>query len=77
LTRPEGKLIIQKQYYQQRVMERARPMFAIASAAIAGAGTLQQAVAQDSAFYSGKTLNLVVGYSAGGGYDQYARPRRS
>ena len=48
-------------------------MFAIALAAIAGAGTLQQAVAQDSAFFSGKTLSLVVGYSAGGGYDQYAR----
>ena len=30
------------------------------------------AVAQES-FYSGKTLNIVVGYSAGGGYDQYAR----
>jgi tripartite-type tricarboxylate transporter receptor subunit TctC len=27
--------------------------------------------AQD--FYAGKTINLIVGYSAGGGYDQYAR----
>jgi tripartite-type tricarboxylate transporter receptor subunit TctC len=27
--------------------------------------------AQD--FYAGKTVNLIVGYSAGGGYDQYAR----
>jgi tripartite-type tricarboxylate transporter receptor subunit TctC len=24
-------------------------------------------------FYAGKTVNLIVGYSAGGGYDQYAR----
>ncbi|MDB5543263.1 MAG: tripartite tricarboxylate transporter family receptor [Hyphomicrobiales bacterium] len=24
-------------------------------------------------FYRGKTINIVVGYSAGGGYDQYAR----
>jgi tripartite-type tricarboxylate transporter receptor subunit TctC len=24
-------------------------------------------------FYGGKTINLIVGYSAGGGYDQYAR----
>src|SRR5450432_2444288 len=24
-------------------------------------------------FYRGKTVTLVVGYSAGGGYDQYAR----
>jgi tripartite-type tricarboxylate transporter receptor subunit TctC len=30
--------------------------------------------AQDVAgFYSGKTLRIVVGFSAGGGYDQYAR----
>src|SRR5262245_42924230 len=29
--------------------------------------------AQDGDFYRGKTVNLVVGYSAGGGYDQYAR----
>ena len=28
--------------------------------------------AQDS-FYKGKTVTIVVGYSAGGGYDQYAR----
>ncbi len=32
---------------------------------------VREAVAQD--FYSGKTINLIVGYSAGGGYDQYAR----
>jgi tripartite-type tricarboxylate transporter receptor subunit TctC len=36
----------------------------LASAAIAAA--------QES-FYKGKTVTLVVGYSAGGGYDQYAR----
>ena len=29
--------------------------------------------AQDNDFYRGKTVTLVVGYSAGGGYDQYAR----
>ncbi len=33
---------------------------------------IQHAAAQDS-FYKGKTVTLVVGYSAGGGYDQYAR----
>jgi tripartite-type tricarboxylate transporter receptor subunit TctC len=32
----------------------------------------QPAPAQDS-FFKGKTVSLVVGYSAGGGYDQYAR----
>src|SRR3954454_24903071 len=46
------------------------PVVAFA-AALLGAAT-QHAVAQDS-FYKGKTLTLVVGYSAGGGYDQYAR----
>jgi tripartite-type tricarboxylate transporter receptor subunit TctC len=29
--------------------------------------------AQDNDFYRGKTVTMVVGYSAGGGYDQYAR----
>jgi len=32
----------------------------------------QRAVAADE-FFKGKTVTLVVGYSAGGGYDQYAR----
>src|SRR5206468_9697107 len=34
--------------------------------------TSQRAAAQDG-FYRGKTVTIVVGYSAGGGYDQYAR----
>src|SRR4051794_10770563 len=29
--------------------------------------------AQDNAFYRGRTITIVVGYSAGGGYDLYAR----
>lgn len=29
--------------------------------------------AQDEDFYKGKTVTIVVGYSPGGGYDQYAR----
>jgi tripartite-type tricarboxylate transporter receptor subunit TctC len=36
----------------------------------AGAGFDEQAVAS---FYNGKTLRIVVGFSAGGGYDLYAR----
>jgi len=35
------------------------------------AALVRDAPAQD--FYAGKTINIVVGYSAGGGYDQYAR----
>jgi tripartite-type tricarboxylate transporter receptor subunit TctC len=31
------------------------------------------AAAQDDNIYRGRTVTLVVGYSAGGGYDQYAR----
>src|SRR5258708_6275841 len=32
-----------------------------------------RAVAAEDAFFKGKTVTLVVGYSVGGGYDQYAR----
>jgi tripartite-type tricarboxylate transporter receptor subunit TctC len=33
----------------------------------------RHAVAADDAFFKGKSVTLVVGYSVGGGYDQYAR----
>ncbi len=33
----------------------------------------QHVVAAEDEFFKGKTVTLVVGYSAGGGYDQYAR----
>ncbi len=38
-------------------------------------GLTGTASAQDSAsqFYNGKTISLIIGYSAGGGYDTYAR----
>jgi tripartite-type tricarboxylate transporter receptor subunit TctC len=36
-------------------------------------GPPQRAVAAADDFFKGKTVTLVVGYSAGGGYDQYAR----
>jgi tripartite-type tricarboxylate transporter receptor subunit TctC len=35
--------------------------------------TPQHVVAAADEFFKGKTVTLVVGYSAGGGYDQYAR----
>src|SRR5262245_18634590 len=41
-------------------------------AGVLAAAVAQPALAQDG-FYCGKTVTLVVGYSAGGGYDQYAR----
>jgi tripartite-type tricarboxylate transporter receptor subunit TctC len=37
---------------------------------VPGAGLTQDGVAQ---FYKGKTINIIVGTSAGGGYDLYAR----
>ena len=40
------------------------------SCSFAGAARAQDAVAD---FYRGKNLRLIVGYSAGGGYDTYAR----
>jgi tripartite-type tricarboxylate transporter receptor subunit TctC len=43
-----------------------------AAVALAALGT-RVAAAQDDDFYKGKTITIVVGYSAGGGYDQYAR----
>ena len=39
---------------------------------LAGNCLARRASAQDP-FYAGKTITLIVGYSAGGGYDQYAR----
>jgi tripartite-type tricarboxylate transporter receptor subunit TctC len=41
-------------------------------AMLAGLLAAQGALAQ-APFYRGKTVTIVVGYSAGGGYDQYAR----
>ena len=48
-----------------------RPMVALLAGALVAAAT-RPALAQDG-FYRGKTVTIVVGYSAGGGYDQYAR----
>jgi tripartite-type tricarboxylate transporter receptor subunit TctC len=52
--------------------ERLR-MLASALAAALCATTLGSALAQGDDFYTGKTVTIIVGYSAGGGYDQYAR----
>src|ERR1700739_2567442 len=48
-------------------------MLAGALAAALWASTLGSAFAQGDEFYAGKTVTIAVGYSAGGGYDQYAR----
>jgi len=36
-------------------------------------GTLEQALAQTTPFYQGKTIRMVIGSSTGGGYDLWAR----
>ncbi|HSK30132.1 MAG TPA: tripartite tricarboxylate transporter substrate-binding protein [Candidatus Limnocylindria bacterium] len=43
--------------------------------ALAGVSPLERtpAHAQDAGFFKGKTIRLIVGYSAGSAYDQYAR----
>jgi tripartite-type tricarboxylate transporter receptor subunit TctC len=55
-------------------MKATKPLRAIPAtlALVLSAATNQAAFAQES-FYKGKTVNIIVGYSAGGGYDQYAR----
>jgi tripartite-type tricarboxylate transporter receptor subunit TctC len=55
-------------------MRAAKPSWLVLAmlAAAFFAPPTQYALAQD-AFFKGKTVTIVVGYSAGGGYDQYAR----
>ena len=55
-------------------MGAAGPERLIATAlALLICATPRHAVAAEDEFFRGKTVTLVVGYSAGGGYDQYAR----
>jgi tripartite-type tricarboxylate transporter receptor subunit TctC len=51
---------------------RARAPLSALLAALALGAAVRPAPAQQD-FYRGKSVTLVVGYSAGGGYDQYAR----
>jgi len=51
-------------------LEYSAPGFIAAAAAPAKSGFDEKAVAD---FYRGKTVRIVVGFSAGGGYDQYSR----
>lgn len=56
----------------KRRRTRAARLFAGALAACALAASTQTAVAQ-APFYQGKTIQIVVGFGPGGGYDAYAR----
>lgn len=48
-------------------------MIGAAAAAVSLAGAYAAHAQSPADFYKGKTVNLVVGFSPGGGYDQYAR----
>jgi len=53
-------------------MRLVRPATAtLACAMLLSAGAVGAAPASD--FYKGRTINVIIGYSAGGGYDLYAR----
>jgi tripartite-type tricarboxylate transporter receptor subunit TctC len=56
----------------RRLSPRAVGVRALCASFIVTLAMQTTAVAQDP-FYNGKTVTLVVGYSAGGGYDIYAR----
>lgn len=43
----------------------------LAAALLAGAPVMAQESVEE--FYAGKTIDMIIGYSPGGGYDQYAR----
>ncbi len=55
-------------------MRAAGPKWLIATAlALLASPASRHSFAAEDEFFKGKTVTLVVGYSAGGGYDQYAR----
>jgi tripartite-type tricarboxylate transporter receptor subunit TctC len=45
----------------------------VLAAGIAAFGAFSSSQASEDNFYEGKTVELLIGYSAGGGYDTYAR----
>jgi tripartite-type tricarboxylate transporter receptor subunit TctC len=51
----------------------ARPVSVLGAVLALVIGPLARPALAESDFYKGKTVTLVVGYSVGGGYDQYAR----
>ena len=55
-------------------MHRLRPLFATCLGLCTIAAFIERAQADAvSDFYRGKTVTIIVGYTAGGGYDLYAR----
>jgi tripartite-type tricarboxylate transporter receptor subunit TctC len=60
---------------QSRLFRRSRhlALSALATVTCCIAGTAPSTAQDPAAFYRGKTLRIVVGFSSGGGYDVYAR----
>jgi tripartite-type tricarboxylate transporter receptor subunit TctC len=50
-----------------------RPLPILLAAGLLAVTAPALALAQESDFYKGKTINLIVGFTPGGGYDLYAR----
>ena len=58
---------------RQRKSGDRRGLFVGLSAAVLWAGLAPTAVAQETNFYAGKTVDFYIGYDAGASYDIYAR----
>src|SRR5262245_43812280 len=71
---PEGQLMVPSAR-QSRLSRRAYhlALSALATTAWCIAGTAPSTAQDPAAFYRGKTMRIVVGFSSGGGYDVYAR----
>ena len=54
------------------MLKRSFRLFLIA-ATIVGSARMSSAASPDDGFYKGKTIRLIVAFSAGGGYDTYSR----
>src|SRR5258708_6878533 len=54
-------------------MKRIGAAMVLAAAALFGAGAPSATAAGVEDFYKGRSVNLIIGYSVGGGYDLYAR----
>jgi len=50
-----------------------RAVFGLGAAALAFASSHPAQAAAPADFYKGRTISIIIGYSAGGGYDLYAR----
>src|SRR5207237_8291344 len=55
------------------LFSRERAVLGLGAAAMAFASSHPAMAAAPAEFYKGRTISVIIGYSAGGGYDLYAR----